>query len=331
MTRFFSWKAVLVVMLTMGLLCAGGAMLVRTAAGSGAPQDSSVVLRLNVPAYRLELIEHGAVTATYDVAVGERRYSTPLGAFQVTHITWNPWWYPPRSEWARNDTVHPPGDLNPMGPVKLRFGGLYFLHGTPFESSIGKAASHGCVRMRPADAASLGRALNRLADGGLPDDTIDALEADSTRTVTIELLEPVPIDVTYVTVEVDATRLYLHHDIYRRDPPTEGRALEVLAMAGYDVALVDRSLLNRLVRRARSRSTRVALDSLISSPAVAGARAPAVTPSRDHAPARPSLHGARSDGSPAQSRSEGSPEATTSCSEDGAPARALREPGWPGS
>ncbi|HEY7406835.1 MAG TPA: L,D-transpeptidase [Gemmatimonadaceae bacterium] len=331
MTRFFSWKAVLVVMVTMGLLCAGGAMLVRTAAGSTAPQDTAVVLRLNIPAFRLQLIEHGVVTATYEVAVGERRYQTPLGAFQVTHVTWNPWWYPPRSEWAQNDTVHPPGDLNPMGPIKLRFGGLYFLHGTPFESSIGKASSHGCVRMRPADAASLGRALNRLAGGGLPDDTIDALEADSTRTVTIELLEPVPIDVGYVTVEVDAGRLYVHRDIYRRDPPTGDRALEVLAMAGYDVALVDRQRLNRLVRRARSRSTSVALDSLIASPAVAGARGPAVTPSPDRAPARPSLPGARSDGSPGQSRSEGSPAATTSCSEDGARVRALREPGWPGS
>jgi hypothetical protein len=331
MTRFISWKAVLVVLLTAGLLCAGGSLLVRTAAGSSPPQDPPVALRLNVPAYRLQFIENGLVTVRYDVAVGERRYPTPLGAFYVTHVTWNPWWYPPESEWARNDTIHPPGDLNPMGRVKLQFGGLYFLHGTPFESSIGKASSHGCVRMRGAEARAVARTLNRLAGGGLSEDFVGLLEADSTRTLTIELGEPVPIEVTYVTVEVDAGRLYLHHDIYGRGRPTEDRALEVLAIAGYDVTLVERTLLKRLVRRARSRSTSVSLDSLVPSAMAAGARSGFVTPSRGREPARPSTRAAGFVASPAQSRIAESRAATTSCSEGVARARELPGPELPDS
>lgn len=224
-----------------------------------------VTLRLNVPAYRLDLVENGVVRESYPVAVGEPKYPTPLGQFELTHITWNPWWRPPPSEWARKDTVHGPGPTNPMGRVKLQFGALYFLHGTPNESSIGKAASHGCVRMRDGDVRALARVLNQVAGGGLSDDALDTLESDRSRTVTVELDEPVPIDIAYSTVEVDAARLYLHHDIYKRDRPSELGALVVLAAAGYDTARVDRPLLATLVRRARTRSTSIALDTLMGT------------------------------------------------------------------
>ena len=229
----------------------------------GSTRQADVSLRLNIPAYRLDLLEGDVVTASYPVAVGAPRYPTPVGEFILTHITWNPWWYPPPSEWARKDTVHPPGSRNPMGPVKLQFGGRYFLHGTPLESSIGKAQSHGCIRMYDVDARALARVVNRLAGGGLAEGSLDSLEADSSRTVTVQLHEPVPIDVVYVTVEVSEGRLYVYRDIYRRDRPSQARALEALVSAGYDSSRADRRLLARVVRRARARSTSVPLDSLL--------------------------------------------------------------------
>ena len=324
MSRFISRKALLGGIFAAGLLGA-------TAGASPASPDSGVTLRLNIPAYRLELLEQGVVTTTYPVAVGERRFQTPLGSFFVTGITWNPWWYPPSSPWARKDTIHPPGDLNPMGPVKVQFGSLYFLHGTPFESSIGKAASHGCVRLRDADVTALARALNRLAGGGLSDDTLDAIEADSTRTVSIELRDSVAIEIEYVTVEIVAERLYLHRDIYRRDRPTEDRALAVLAAAGYDPSLVERPTLARLVRRAGSRSTSIALDSLGPPAMIARTTAAAVRRSRDPEPARQRELGVASAASPDRIRSGVSTAATTSCSAAVSRARELRRPGSPGS
>jgi murein L,D-transpeptidase YcbB/YkuD len=251
-----SWKTAFVLLVVGAALC-GGELIARST------RQADVMLRLNVPAFRLDLLEAGVVTATYPVAVGEPRYRTPGGEFRLTHITWNPWWYPPASEWAREETIHPPGSTNPMGGVKLQFGGLYFLHGTPFETSIGKAASHGCVRMYNVDARALARAVNRLAGGGVPDDTLDAIELDSSRTVTVELREPLPIAVVYVTVEVYGGRLYVHRDVYGRDRPSEAAALEILARAGYDTSRVDRLFLARVVRRARSRSTSVPVDSLL--------------------------------------------------------------------
>jgi murein L,D-transpeptidase YcbB/YkuD len=251
-----SWSTALALLVAVAL--PNGGPVVREAAA-----QTPLVLRLNVPAFRLDVIEEGSVSASYAVAVGEARYPTPLGEFQVTHITWNPWWHPPPSDWARADTVHPPGARNPMGPVKVQFGHLYFLHGTPYENTIGKAASHGCVRMRDADVRALARTLNREAGGGLSEAALDTIERDSSRTVTIELFDPVPIEIAYVTTEVHAERLYLHRDIYRRDPPSEARALETLAVMGYDTSRVDRPLLASLVRRARSRSASVAVDTLL--------------------------------------------------------------------
>ena len=251
-----SWKTLLVLAVAGAALCGGEPARSPT-------RQANVTLRLNLPAFRLDLLEGGVVTATYPVAVGERRYPTRPGAFELTHITWNPWWYPPPSEWARDETIHPPGGDNPMGRVKLHYGGPYFLHGTPFENTIGTAASHGCVRMRDADARALARTLNRLAGGGVSDDSLDVIERDSSRTVTVALRQPVPVEIVYVTIELAAGRLYVHRDIYGLDRPTEAGVLEVLVAAGLEMERVDRAALARLVRRARSRSSSLALDSLM--------------------------------------------------------------------
>lgn len=258
-----SWTTMLVLLVAGAALCGGEATPRST-------RQADVLLRLNLPAFRLDLLEAGVVTATYPVAVGEPRYPTPVGEFRLTHITWNPWWYPPPSDWARNETIQRPGGANPIGRVKLQFGGPYFLHGTPFANSIGKAASHGCVRMHDADAHALARAVNRLAGGGVPDDTLDTIEGDSSRTLTVELRDSVPIEIVYVTIEIDAGRLHVHRDIYGRDRPTEVRALETLARAGFDPGRVDRPALGRLVRLARSRSSSMLLDSLIATATTRG-------------------------------------------------------------
>ena len=312
MARLLGWKAASVMLLTTGTLCAGG-LVAQTAPDSLTPRAPPVMLRLNVPAYRVDVLESGLLTASYAVAVGERRYKTPLGSFQITHITWNPWWNPPTSDWARGEPITPPGEKNPMGPAKLHFGTLYFLHGTPFESSIGKAASHGCVRMRDADVRTLARTLNRLAGGGVPEDTLDVIESNTTRTLKVALRAPVPLEIAYVTVELVDARLYLHRDVYGLGRPTEDAALAVLAAAGYGVDQVRRDVLARLVRGARTRSASVAIDSLIPAEAIAAARGGA-TPALASEPARPARGGEAWGTSPDQSRSEAPPAATSSCS-----------------
>ena len=87
------------------------------------------------------------------VATGTWEYPTPLGTFAVVDKQYNPWWYPPSSEWARGLKPVPPGPGNPLG---TRWMGLSVygvgIHGTPDAASIGYSASHGCIRMHIWDA-----------------------------------------------------------------------------------------------------------------------------------------------------------------------------------
>jgi lipoprotein-anchoring transpeptidase ErfK/SrfK len=99
----------------------------------------------------------------FPVATGQPSYPTPLGRFQIV-VKWrNPWWYPPASSWAQGLKPVPPGPGNPLG---TRWMGLSApgvgIHGTPDAASIGYSASHGCIRMRIADAEWL---FNRVEIG----------------------------------------------------------------------------------------------------------------------------------------------------------------------
>jgi L,D-transpeptidase catalytic domain len=89
----------------------------------------------------------------FPVAVGMPQYPTPLGRFSIVTMQRNPWWYPPDASWAAGASPIPPGPGNPLGTrwMGLSVGGVG-IHGTPDAASIGYSASHGCIRMRIADA-----------------------------------------------------------------------------------------------------------------------------------------------------------------------------------
>ena len=101
----------------------------------------------------LTLFDGSRVVQRFGVATGQSRYPTPLGTFSIVTMQYNPWWYPPDSEWAKGLKPVPPGPGNPLG---TRWMGLSAwgvgIHGTPDAASIGYSASHGCIRMRIPDA-----------------------------------------------------------------------------------------------------------------------------------------------------------------------------------
>jgi lipoprotein-anchoring transpeptidase ErfK/SrfK len=89
----------------------------------------------------------------FPVATGQTKYPTPLGRFHIV-VKWkNPWWYPPNSDWAKDEEPVPPGPSNPLG---TRWMGISSpgvgIHGTPNPGSIGYSVSHGCIRMRISEA-----------------------------------------------------------------------------------------------------------------------------------------------------------------------------------
>jgi len=54
-----------------------------------------------------------------------------------------------------------PGPKNPVGNTWIDLGDSYGIHGTPAPQSIGKAQSHGCVRLTNWDAEALGKMVHK--------------------------------------------------------------------------------------------------------------------------------------------------------------------------
>ncbi len=108
---------------------------------------------VNLRQRKLALIEDGRVVKIFRVAVGARTTPTPAGSFQVINRVEDPTWY----GGADNPgVVVPPGPENPLGTrwIGLSLRG-YGIHGTNVPGSIGKRASHGCIRMHKADVEAL--------------------------------------------------------------------------------------------------------------------------------------------------------------------------------
>jgi lipoprotein-anchoring transpeptidase ErfK/SrfK len=142
------------------------------------PAASDRVIVISIPDRKLVLLEDGAVKRVYPVAVGKPSTPSPAGRFTIVRQVSNP-------TYSHNGKVVGPGPRNPVGS---RWMGLsakgYGIHGTNEPNSIGKAASHGCIRMGKANLEE----LYTLVDVG------DAVEihAEHDATVAMALGEAAP-------------------------------------------------------------------------------------------------------------------------------------------
>jgi lipoprotein-anchoring transpeptidase ErfK/SrfK len=105
----------------------------------------------------LRLFKHLRMVKSYPIAVGMAGLETPTGVYHVQDKQVNPSWHVPNSPWAGAlaGQVIPPG---PADPIVARWMGLadgVGIHGTNEPWTVGSAASHGCIRMRPADVIAL--------------------------------------------------------------------------------------------------------------------------------------------------------------------------------
>ena len=219
---------------------------------------------VNLPAFRLDAYVSDSLVRSMPIAIGMRGYPTPRGEFAITSVEWNPWWIPPDRPWANKEKPTPPGPGNPMGRVKLNFQPLYFVHGTPWNESIGSAASHGCIRMKNADAIELARLVARFGASRFSDGDIERIAADIHTTRSSLLDEPVPIDIRYDLVEVRETRVFVYRDVYnlaRRS--MRGELYASLAEYGIDTMRVDVAAARRLLHRVPPAGSSIAVDSLL--------------------------------------------------------------------
>ena len=107
------------------------------------------LLLVSIPDHQLALIEGGQVRKIYPVAVGKATTPSPTGTFRIVARVVDPTYY-------HEGKVIAPGPRNPLGS---RWMGLdrkgYGIHGTNAPQSIGKSASHGCIRMAKRDLEEL--------------------------------------------------------------------------------------------------------------------------------------------------------------------------------
>ena len=117
------------------------------------------VVIVNRGSFQLTLYKNLKPAKTYGIAIGKVGLETPAGLYHIQNKAVDPAWTMPNSDWVAPEDR---GKVVPGGtaenPLKARWLGIFAgagIHGTDAESSIGTAASHGCVRMRIPDVKEL--------------------------------------------------------------------------------------------------------------------------------------------------------------------------------
>jgi len=115
-------------------------------------------LVINIPEMRLYDFTTSPVEV-YAVAIGDADDPTPIGDFRIGSKRVEPAWTVPesiRKEKPHLPVVVPPGPDNPLGSRWMTIGtSSYGVHGTNLRWSIGRMATHGCVRLYEDDMQAL--------------------------------------------------------------------------------------------------------------------------------------------------------------------------------
>jgi murein L,D-transpeptidase YcbB/YkuD len=201
-------------------------------------------LIVNIPEYRVRLIENGREIDNHKVIVGQVGKPTPQFSAKVTGVILNPSWHVPQSivaesvgslvrnrpataksrgyTWTtaggRLSVTQGPGPGNSLGQIKFDMPNplTVYLHDTPSKALFDRddrTFSHGCVRTQ--DPFELAEKL--LADASWDRNRMNAVVA-SRVTTRVPLDTPLPIYVVYMTAvpQPDGSVLYLK-DPYKQD------------------------------------------------------------------------------------------------------------------
>ena len=190
---------------------------------------------VNVPTYKLWVVQSGKIAAIHNVVVGAKDTPTPQLAVPAGAVTANPSWHVPKSI-IKSSGLRPgvggyeykpdgrggflvrqlPGPKNALGKMKVEMYNPHaiYLHDTPAKAYFSKptrAYSHGCIRVQHIDQLAA-----RLAgEEGLP--ALQEAQAQS-KTKTLPLQKNWPVWLVYFTAEQDADgKLVTLSDPYGRD------------------------------------------------------------------------------------------------------------------
>lgn len=209
-------------------------------------------LVINVPEMQLYDFTRGKQPEVLAIAIGDQMDPSLVGQFRIGEKRVRPAWRVPasiRAERPELPAVVPPGPDNPLGDYWMTIGGTsYGIHGTNNRWSIGRQATHGCIR--------------------LYNDEMERLFARTPVGTRVTLVyQPVKLGRRGSTLYVEA-----HPDLYARAPDRAQRAADRLIGLGL-WPWVEKDRLERAIREARGFP--VAIGELPSAGSL------------PHAPARP--------------------------------------------
>jgi lipoprotein-anchoring transpeptidase ErfK/SrfK len=117
---------------------------------AAASAQAGVVVQINKGSQRMTVTVDGRALYSWPVSTGRRGYGTPSGVFRP-HMLARRWY----SRKYYN---------SPM-PYSIFYHKGFAIHGTMYLSQLGGPASHGCVRLHPANAAMLFGLVQRYGMG----------------------------------------------------------------------------------------------------------------------------------------------------------------------
>lgn len=142
------------------------------------PEFKRRSLHIDTKEKMLDLVEGDKLIASYPITPGSDKLPAPAGAWKILGIATLPWYR--HDEGVLNHGVRTSNFCNipagPSNPVGVLWCGLnrpgIGVHGTNQPFTIGRAASHGCVRLANWDAIRLSTMITEgmtvVIDGGVP-------------------------------------------------------------------------------------------------------------------------------------------------------------------
>jgi lipoprotein-anchoring transpeptidase ErfK/SrfK len=167
-----------------------------SADGALAPAAADMRIEVDLNARQLYVIRGGERVASHAVAVGSQRWPTEKGEWTIKQVVWNPDWIPPDESWAEDNEPKESGAAdNPLGRAQLVYDLPRTIHGTNNPSSIGKAVSHGSIRLPNEVIVQLAEQVMDAGGAGKDDAWVRQAQQNRRQKQVVDLPRPVPIRV----------------------------------------------------------------------------------------------------------------------------------------
>ena len=138
-----------VVTLAAILILTGGAQ----ARGTAGPEQGRIVIQIDKSTQRMTVFVDGEQRHVFKVSTGKQGHATPSGSFRVLLM---------------KEMHHSRKYDNAPMPNSIFFtNNGHAIHATTSVRNLGRAASHGCVRLSPRDAKTLYDLVERTGKGSV--------------------------------------------------------------------------------------------------------------------------------------------------------------------